>query len=85
MDKSKFNCVEYFPKILGSYHDKIINTIYQNRESATYSHKTNGRWENQYLNIQYFPENTECLDIDFPISHLFYENMWHSPYFDKWC
>ncbi|MEL1224322.1 MAG: hypothetical protein VW522_08745, partial [Candidatus Neomarinimicrobiota bacterium] len=59
MDKSKFNCVEYFPKILDSYHDKIINTIYQNRESATYSHKTNGRWENQYLNIQYFPELRE--------------------------
>ena len=56
MDKSKFKCVEYFPKILDSYHDKIINTIYQNRESATYCHKTNGRWENQYLNIQYFPE-----------------------------
>ena len=56
MDKSKFKCVEYFPKILDSYHDKIINTIYQNRESATYSHKTNGRWENQYLNIQYFTD-----------------------------
>ena len=56
MDKSKFNCVEYFPKILDLYHDKIINSIYQNRESTTYSHKINGRWENQYLSIQYFPE-----------------------------
>ena len=56
MDKSKFNCVEYFPKILDLSHDKIINSIYQNRESTTYSHKINGRWENQYLSIQYFPE-----------------------------
>ena len=56
MDKSKFNCVEYFPKILDLYHDKIINSIFQNRESTTYSHKINGRWENQYLSIQYFPE-----------------------------
>ena len=56
MDKSKFNCVEYFPKILDLYHDKIINSIFQNRESTTYSHKINGRWENHYLSIQYFPE-----------------------------
>ena len=56
MDKSKFNCVEYFPKILDLSHDKIINSIYQNRESTTYSHKINGRWENQYLSIQYFPQ-----------------------------
>ena len=56
MDKSKFHCVEYFPKILDLSHDKIINSIYQNRESTTYSHKINGRWENQYLSIQYFPE-----------------------------
>ena len=56
MDKSKFNCVEYFPKILDSSHEKIINSIYQNKESATYSHKINGRWENQYLSIRYFPQ-----------------------------
>ena len=67
MDKSKFNCVEYFPKILDLYHDKIINSIYQNRESTTYSHKIYGRWENQYLSIQCFPElrklfRTACLE-----------------------
>ena len=56
MDKSKFNCVECFPKILDLSHDKIINSICQNRESITYAHKINGRWENQYLSIQYFPE-----------------------------
>ena len=56
MDKSKFNCVEHFPKILDLSHDKIINSFYQNRESITYSHKINGRWENQYLSIKYFPE-----------------------------
>ena len=56
MDKSKFNCVEYFPKIIDLSHDKIINSFYQNRESTTSSHKINGRWENQYLSIQYFPE-----------------------------
>ena len=56
MDKSKFNCVEYFPKILESSHEKIINCIYQNRENTTFSHKINGRWENQYLSIQYFPQ-----------------------------
>ena len=56
MEKSKFNCVEYFPKILESSHEKIINCIYQNRENTTFSHKINGRWENQYLSIQYFPQ-----------------------------
>ena len=56
MDKSKFNCVEYFPKILESSHEKIINCIYQNRENTTFSHRINGRWENQYLSIQYFPQ-----------------------------
>ena len=55
MDKRKFNCVEYFPKILESSHEKIIKALYQNRDSTTYSHKINGRWENQYLSIQYFP------------------------------
>ena len=56
MDKSKFYCVEYFPKILESSHEKIINCIYQNRENTTFSHRINGRWENQYLSIQYFPQ-----------------------------
>ena len=56
MDKSKFNCVEYFPKILESSHEKIIKCIYQNREDTTLSHKINGRWENQYISIQYFPQ-----------------------------
>jgi len=56
MDKSKFNCVEYFPKIFESSHEKIINCIYQNKENTTFSHKINGRWENQYLSIQYFPQ-----------------------------
>ncbi len=56
MDKNKINFGEYFPKILDSSHDKIINSIYQNKENTTYSHKINGRWENQYLSIQYFPQ-----------------------------
>ena len=56
MEKSKFNCVEYFPKIFESSHEKIINCIYQNKENTTFSHKINGRWENQYLSIQYFPQ-----------------------------
>ena len=56
MDKNKINCVECFPKILESFHDKIINSIYQNKENTTCSHKINGRWENQYLSIQYFPQ-----------------------------
>ena len=56
MDKSKFNCVEYFPKILESSHEEIINSIHQNIENTTFSHKINGRWENQYISIQYFPQ-----------------------------
>ena len=56
MDKKKFNCVEYFPKVLESSHEKIINSIYQNIENTTFSHKINGRWENQYISIQYFPQ-----------------------------
>ena len=56
MDKGKLNCVEYFPKVLYSSHEKIINSIYQNIENTTFSHKINGRWENQYISIQYFPQ-----------------------------
>ena len=56
MDKKKFNCVEYFPIVLESSHEKIINSIYQNIENTTFSHKINGRWENQYISIQYFPQ-----------------------------
>ena len=56
MDKKKLNCVEYFPKVLESSHEKIINSIYQNIENTTFSHKINGRWENQYISIQYFPQ-----------------------------
>ena len=56
IDKRKFNCVEYFPKILELSHEKIINSIYQNSENTTFSHKINGRWENQYISIQYFPQ-----------------------------
>ena len=55
MDKGKLNCLEYFPKVLDSSHEKIINSIYQNIENTTFSHKINGRWENQYISIQYFP------------------------------
>ena len=56
IDKRKLNCVEYFPKILELSHEKIINSIYQNGEDTTFSHKINGRWENQYISIQYFPQ-----------------------------
>ena len=56
MDKNKINFRECFPKILEPFHDKIINSIYQNKDNTTYSHKINGRWENQYLSIQYFPQ-----------------------------
>ena len=48
--------MEYFPKILELSHEKIINSIYQNSEDTTFSHKINGRWENQYISIQYFPQ-----------------------------
>ena len=61
MDKGKLNCVEYFPKVLDSSHEKIINSIYQNRENTTFSHKINGRWENQYISIQYFPQLKKLL------------------------
>ena len=54
MDERKLNCVQYFPKVLDSSHEKIINSIYQNIENTTFSHKINGRWENQYISIQYF-------------------------------
>ena len=55
MDKKKFNCVEYFPKVLESSHEKIINSIYQNIENTTFSHKINGRWENQYIDLDLIP------------------------------
>ena len=56
MDKKNFICVEYFPKILESSHEKIIKSIYQNIDNTIFSHKINGRWENQYISIQYFPQ-----------------------------
>ena len=56
MDERKLNCVEYFPKVLDLFHEKIINSIYQNIDNTTFSHKINGRWENQYIRIQYFPQ-----------------------------
>ena len=51
-----------------------------NKNKITYSHKINGRWENQYLSIQFFPQikkifyfackvGREIIDIPLVIPH----------------
>ena len=47
---------EYSPDIDELSHDNIISAIHSNKNKITYSHKINGRWENQYLSIQFFPQ-----------------------------
>jgi len=56
MEQKNFIIREYFPDIDDLSHDNIINAIHSNKNKITYSHKINGRWENQYLSIEFFPQ-----------------------------
>jgi len=56
MEQKNFIIREYFPDIDDLSHGNIINAIHSNKNKITYSHKINGRWENQYLSIEFFPQ-----------------------------
>ena len=47
---------EYFLNIGELSNDDIIDQVDQNKENLTFSHKINGRWENQYLSIDHVPQ-----------------------------
>ena len=47
---------EYFLDIGELSNDGIIDQVDQNKENLTFSHKINGRWENQYLSIDHVPQ-----------------------------
>jgi len=80
MEQKNFIIREYFPDIDDLSHDNIINAIHSNKNKITYSHKINGRWENQYLSIEFFPQikkifyfackvGREIIDIPLVIPH----------------
>ena len=56
MEQDKFLIREYSPDMDELSHDNIIDAIHSNKNNITYSHKINGRWENQYLSIQFLPQ-----------------------------
>ena len=47
---------EYFLDFGELSNDDIIDQVEQNKENLTFSHKINGRWENQYLSIDHVPQ-----------------------------
>ena len=47
---------EYFLDFGELSNDDIIDQVDQNKENLTFSHKINGRWENQYLSIDHVPQ-----------------------------
>ena len=47
---------EYFLDIGELSNDDIIDLVDQKQENLTFSHKINGRWENQYLSIHHVPQ-----------------------------
>ena len=47
---------EYFLDIGELSNNDIIDQVDQNKENLTFSHKINGRWENQYLSIDHVPQ-----------------------------
>ena len=47
---------EYFLDIGELSNDDIIDLVDQKQENLTFSHKINGRWENQYLSIDHVPQ-----------------------------
>ena len=47
---------EYFLDFGELSNDDIIDLVDQKQENLTFSHKINGRWENQYLSIDHVPQ-----------------------------
>ena len=60
--KKKLNKpIEFFPEHLNIDLPKVIYSIYNNKKHIKYSHKIKGRWENQYLALNFVPEIKEVL------------------------
>ena len=53
---TKLNINEYYPLIHSRLNKKIIQTLYKNKKQFYQTHKINGRWENQFLNVRYIPQ-----------------------------
>ena len=45
-----------FPEIPSTNWSEILGSLKVNQGKTTFSHKINGRWENQYLDIQFVPQ-----------------------------
>lgn len=45
-----------FPEIPSTNRSEILGSLKKNQGKITFSHKINGRWENQYLDIQFVPQ-----------------------------
>ena len=46
---------EYYPDIAAESRGQIIESIYKKKNHITFSHKIKGRWENQYLDLDFVP------------------------------
>ena len=47
---------ESYPKIPNTFNPKIIDVLTKSNIKKQYSHRINGRWENQYISIDLVPE-----------------------------
>ena len=59
MLKMKKNCksiFESYPKIPNTFNLKINDVLTKSNIKKQYSHRINGRWENQYISIDLVPE-----------------------------
>lgn len=56
MKKSRRVIFESYPKIPNTFNPKIIDVLIKSNIKKQYSHRINGRWENQYVSIDSVPE-----------------------------
>ena len=56
MKKSRRVIFESYPKIPNTFNPKIIDVLIKSNIKKQYSHRINGRWENQYISIDLIPE-----------------------------
>ncbi len=54
---------EYFPIVRSTLLLSILKKINQNKDNIEFSHRINGRWENQYLSSHFIPEVTTILRL----------------------
>ena len=63
MNKSNITIFESYLRISKNFKKKIIGILANPNLKKEYSHKINGRWENQYLDIDLMPEIKVILDF----------------------